>query len=75
MVPSSTYFIQPFCDRCEKDLIEERAMSFFTGETICPDCRRKEEEIMATLRQVVGPDADLVYQGCGFVPKAKGLRK
>jgi hypothetical protein len=75
MVPRSTYFIQPFCDRCDKDLSEERAMSFFTGETICLDCCRKEEEIMATLREIVGPDADLVYQGCGFLPKPNGVRK
>jgi hypothetical protein len=47
-------------------------MSFFSKETICLECSRKEEDIRAKIRQEVGVDADLVYQGCGFVPIMKG---
>jgi hypothetical protein len=46
-------------------------MSFFTNETICPDCFLKEEEIRAKIRQKGGADADLKYQGCGFLPKVE----
>jgi hypothetical protein len=50
-------------------------MSFFSKETICLECSRTEEEIRAKIRQEVGVDADLVYQGCGFVPRVKGENK
>jgi hypothetical protein len=67
----SVYFIQPFCDRCERDLSEGRAMSFFNCETICLDCSRREEEIRAKIREDVGADADLEYERCGIIPRIK----
>ena len=44
-------------------------MSFFSNETICLECGRKEEEIRAKIRQKGGADTDLKYQGCGLLPK------
>jgi hypothetical protein len=62
-------FIQPYCDRCDEELSEGRMMSFFSDETICLECSRKEEEIRKKIRQELGQDADLEYRGCGFLPK------
>jgi len=69
MAPKSVYFIQPYCDRCDEDLSDGRTMSFFSDETICLECSRKEEEIREKIRQELGQDADLEYRGCGFLPK------
>jgi len=46
-------------------------MSFFSDETICLECGRKEEEIRAKIRQKEGADAELKYQGCGLFPKVE----
>ncbi len=46
-------------------------MSFFSYETICLECGRKEEEIREKIRQKEGTDGDLKYQGCGALPKVK----
>jgi len=46
-------------------------MSFFSYETICLECGRKEEEVRAKIRQQEGADADLKYQGCGSLPKVE----
>ncbi len=46
-------------------------MSFFSNETICLECGRKEEEIREGIRQKEGADADLKYQGCGGLPKVE----
>jgi hypothetical protein len=46
-------------------------MSFFTQETICLKCSRKEEEIRARIREDLGAKADLEYERCGFLPKLK----
>ncbi len=46
-------------------------MSFFSNETICLECGRKEEEIRTKIRQKEGADADLKYQGCGLLPKVE----
>jgi len=75
MSPISTYFIQPFCDRCEESLSNGRRMSFFTKETICLDCFKKEEEIRTKIVEDVGEEADLEYDGCGFVPRVRGIRR
>ncbi len=66
MSPISVYFIQSTCDRCEAELTEGRMMSFFSNETICLECARKEEEIRVKMRLEGGEKADLGYQGCGF---------
>jgi hypothetical protein len=50
-------------------------MSFFSNDTICLKCSRKEEEIRAKIRKEVGADADLKYQGGGFPPRVKGENK
>ena len=71
MSPISTYFIQPFCDRCDGDLAEERIVSFFNSEIICEHCSKGETEIRARIRAGVGPDGDEEYEGCGFVPRIK----
>ncbi len=71
MSPISTYFIQPYCDRCEGDLSEERTVSFFNNETICGLCSKKEAQIRAQIRAEIGADGDREYEGCGFVPKVK----
>jgi hypothetical protein len=75
MSPISTYFIQPYCDRCEESLSEDRRMSFFNKETICLDCFKKEEEIRTKIIEDVGEEADLEYDGCGFVPRVREIRK
>ncbi len=71
MPPISVHFIQSFCDRCDQDLSKGRAMSFFLNETICLDCLRKEEETRTKIREALGEDADLEYEGCGFIPSAR----
>lgn len=75
MPPISVYFIQPYCDRCEDDLSKGRAMSFFVNETICLNCLRKEEELRAKIIEDLGENADLDYEGCGFIPSTKGWEK
>ena len=75
MSPRSVYFIQYFCDRCEAKLKQGRSMSFFSDETICLECARKEEEIRAKIRQKEGEDEDLKYQGCGYLPKVEVEQK
>jgi hypothetical protein len=75
MPPISVHFIQSYCDRCDEDLSEGRAMSFFMNETICMDCLRKEEETRAKIREILGMDSDLEYQGCGFIPSTRGREK
>ena len=71
MSPRPTHFIQSSCDRCKAELTERRVMSFFSNETICLGCSRKEGEIRAKIRKKEGADADLKYQGCGFLPKVE----
>jgi hypothetical protein len=46
-------------------------MSFFSNETICLECGRKEKEIRTKIKQKEGADADLKYRGCGFLPKVE----
>jgi hypothetical protein len=47
-------------------------MSFFSNDTLCPECSRKEEEIRAKIKENWGADADLEYEGCGFIPEVRG---
>ena len=46
-------------------------MSFFSDDTFCLECSRKEEEIRTKIRAKWGANADLQYEGCGFVPDLK----
>jgi len=71
MAPKSIYFIQRFCDRCNSELSKERMMSFFSNDTHCLKCSRKEEEIRTKIREKWGANADLQYERCGFVPDLK----
>jgi len=50
-------------------------MSFFTKGTICIDCFKKEEEIRAKIIEDVSEEADLEYDGCGFVPRVREIRR
>jgi hypothetical protein len=58
-----TFFTKTNCDRCNQPL-EVRTMSWFTTETICMECSKKEDEIKTKLKQKNLPDAE----GCGFIP-------
>ena len=49
-------------------------MSFFTREALCLDCFKKEEEIRAKIVEDVGEEADLEYDGCGFLPRVRAIR-
>lgn len=54
------------CERCGQDLIHSaRIMSWFTEETICMGCSRKEKEVKTVLRNSGQND----MEGCGFVPQ------
>ena len=60
-----TFFTQEKCDRCDNKL-NVRTTSWFTEETICAECAKKETKLKAEMRkQGINPD---VYEGCGFVP-------
>ena len=58
------FFTQTRCDRCGKEL-EARTMSWFTKETICLDCSKKEQVIKAKLREKGLADGE----GCGYIPE------
>lgn len=59
------FFDKKNCDRCGKPLMA-RIMSWFTDETICLDCSKKEIEIKKQL-----PDYGNSYEGCGYIPEIK----
>lgn len=59
-----TFLSQTNCDRCSKNL-SVRMMSWFTKETLCMDCIKKEDVIKKALRAKGIKDA---MEGCGFVP-------
>ena len=61
------FFTQTHCDRCQKPLVPARIMSWFTKETICMDCSKKEKELRAKL-----PNNGRDYEGCGYVPTETG---
>jgi hypothetical protein len=61
-----TFFSQTNCDRCGKSLNGGRITSWFTEETICMDCKEKENE---TRRQLFENGSR--YEGCGYVPNPK----
>ena len=61
------FFTQTHCDRCQKPLVPARIMSWFTKETICMDCSKKEKELRAKL-----PNHGRDYEGCGYVPTETG---
>ena len=58
------FFSQNKCDRCPNSLIA-RIMSWFTNETICMECAKKEGEIKKALR---ANGIDNAMEGCGYVP-------
>jgi len=60
-----TFFTTKNCDRCKNDLGRTRIMSWFTTETICIDCSRKEGELKRKLRESGKSD----MEGCGYVPQ------
>jgi len=60
------FFTQQNCDRCGGSL-EVRIMSWFTKDTICPDCSKTEDAIKTNMRDK-GKNPD-DYEGCGFIPE------
>lgn len=59
------FFTKNKCDRCGETL-SARTMSWFTEETICMDCKAKEQEIKKAMR---GNNIEpLDFEGCGFIP-------
>jgi hypothetical protein len=58
------FFTQSTCDRCGADIIA-RIMSWFTKETLCMECCRKEDEI----KKALSKDNKGSMEGCGFVPQ------
>ncbi len=60
---SDTFFTQTHCDRCLVPL-KSRTMSWFTEETICFKCSKKEEKIKKSLKSQ-GKD---LMEGCGYIP-------
>jgi hypothetical protein len=62
---SVKFYTQSNCDRCNGEL-KARTTSWFTEETICMECSRKEYEIKQTLRAKGIEDA---MEGCGYIPK------
>ena len=60
------FFDQRNCDRCGGTL-EVRIMSWFTEETICSDCSKKESVIKKDMmRNGKNPDD---FEGCGYIPE------
>jgi hypothetical protein len=51
-------------------LLDARIMSWFTNETICMECSKKEREIKTALRAkgIAG-----AMEGCGYVPDPEKL--
>jgi len=43
-MPTRTFFIQKYCDRCRKELGENRRLVFSTGEVLCVDCSGNAEK-------------------------------
>ena len=66
MPNNDLFFSQTNCDRCKQPLQRARIMSWFTTETICMDCSKKEGDIKNALRDKGISDA---MEGCGYVPK------
>jgi len=62
------FFEKSYCDRCRKKL-DGRIMSWFTDETICLDCSRKEDLLKREMRKRGMNPSD--YEGCGYLPKVK----
>ena len=64
---SDPFFTQDHCDRCGSKKMQARTMSWFTNETICMECKRKETELNKELREQGENPAK--YEGCGYIPK------
>ena len=61
-----TFFSQPKCDRCGKEIRDARTMSWFTEETICLKCSNKEQEIKKSLKK---EGMNETFEGCGYIPE------
>ena len=64
------FFNKKNCDRCGNKLFA-RTMSWFTDETICMDCSKKEDALKQQL-----PDGGKSFEGCGYFPSItdEGIR-
>ena len=63
---TDAFFTKTSCDRCSGGL-QVRTTSWFTEETICMDCSKKEQEIKEAIK-ARGEDPR-AYEGCGKVPE------
>ncbi len=70
---SSEFFNKTHCDRCGGTL-GTRTISWFTDETICRTCNRKEIEIKKELKTQGNADIRS-YEGCGYVPNTASIKK
>ena len=62
---NDTFFSKTKCDRCSNDL-KVRTMSWFNKDTICMECKDKEDDLKDDLRQTgVNPSQ---LEGCGYLP-------
>ena len=53
------------CERCSR-LMTVRTVSYFTEETICPDCLGRERNLIVNLRRKGVDPASLA--SCGYLP-------
>lgn len=63
------FFTATNCDRCAGTL-EVRKTSWFTEETICGNCIKKETMLKHAMA-LNGKDYSK-YEGCGYIPNEKG---
>lgn len=63
---TDNFFSASFCDRCKGPLIK-RTTSWFTEETLCMECHKKELEVRRCL-----PHGGRYFEGCGFIPETVG---
>jgi len=65
------FFNKESCDRCSSPLKGGRTMSWFTEETLCMECVKKEKELKSKLRESGDNDN---YVGCGYIPTVRSKR-
>ena len=63
---NDTFLSQTNCDRCHKSLNGSRTTSWFTEQTICIPCSKKERKIKDAL-DAKGQDTRR-FEGCGYLP-------
>ena len=64
------FFNQSNCERCGSEEAKLTfILSWFNEQKICITCSEKEGEIRREIREYFkNPQADLNFEGCGFIP-------